>query len=731
MNERELKALVDDELRLAQGWTSMLATQRARNLSYYFQGRMGDEQEGSSQVVSSDVSDVVEWILPALVNVFCSADRCFEYQPKSPDKEEVARQASDYIGYIIHDRNNSFVLFYDWFKDALIQKTGIVKSWYDRSECSVREEYKGLTDAEWMMLMSPLAAAPGETIEPVAHEAHPQPDGTMTHDTTIIRTETKGAIRLANVPPEEFVISRRARITPEGIDTSFAAHIVRKTVSELKRLGYSRPQDIQSINYTDQTWSEEKIVRYQVDSELPWDREQGSQGDPSMRDVWIAECDMQVDYDGDGIAEWRKVTVSGDRILDNQMSDGVVFSVWTPILQPHRFFGRCPADLLVDIQQIKTALWRAGLNNAYLANNPRLKILEGDNVNLDDVLTSRVGGLIRCRRMDAVEPLQYPSIGAQVLQMMEYTDQVRSVRTGVMPWTQGLDPNALNKNALTATEVMALTQAATQRIALIARMFAETGLRDLAKRLLKLAVRYQDRREVLKLRGQWVDFDPRTWDEDMNVTVNVGLGTGSKDQAVQYLNMIAQAQRGLIGQGKDYMVSDQNLYNVAAKLCENVGYANAEMFFTNPATLQGQIARQQSMQGGPKDPKIVAITSRAQTEQAKLQEDMAAKQIDAQLQQSRMSTEQQQAAAALQAKLAIAQLEAETRMRIAAQQAETARDVAQVKAQGAVQGMLGDAVLKARSDERQAGIEVAKIETERARIAADLAIQKSEAQNRP
>lgn len=589
MTEQELKAIVAAEIADAMAFAGgRLAQERRKALDYYLGEPLGNEQEGRSQVVSTDVADTVEWILPSLLRIFTGGEEVVRFEPTGPEDEEVARQATEYVNWIFQRDNPGFLIFYTLFKDALLQKNGIAKLWWDEGETVERETYLGKTLEELQLLLA------DTDIEPIEHSAYEDTivtqaadglpsEATVTlHDVTVKRRRRHGRVRIEPVPPEEFLISRRARSID---DASFIAHRVRRTVSELVAAGYDRAV-VERLSGED---ASDLTLEAQSRRRLEGEAGPGSAAeiDPSRRELWVTECYIAADWDGDGIAERRKVTVAGDghEILDNEPFDGVPFVSLTPIPMPHCFYGLSIADLVMDLQLIKSTILRQILDNLYLSNNGRHVI--SDQVNLDDMMTSRPGGIVRLKSgavpsQGHVMPLETPLVAAAAFPVLEYLDGVREGRTGVTRYTQGLDADTLNKTAFGISQIMA---AAQQRIELIARVFAETGITDLFRKILRLVGRHQNGPRIVRLRNRWVPMDPRSWNSEMDVSVSVGLGTGNRDQMLAHLNAILAIQAQAIQQQGGVngpLVTLDNVYNTVAKIVENAGLKPAETFFTRP-----------------------------------------------------------------------------------------------------------------------------------------------------
>jgi hypothetical protein len=629
MTDSELRAVLSAEIDGAVAHLGgELAEQRRKALDYYLGEPFGNEIEGRSRVVSTDVADTIEWILPSLLKVFTAGDDVVRFEPTGPEDEEAARQATEYANWIFTRDNPGFLILYTLFKDALLQKNGIAKVWWDAGEEAVRESYAGKSFEEMQLV---LADPEVEVIEHGAYEAlgvvaGPQGQAVEApvtlHDFTVTRRKGYGCVRIMPVPPEEFLISPRARSIEEA---AFVGHRIRKTVSELIEAGYD-PDVVDRLASADEDDpTGERRARFGAEG-VPDFGDAGAVN-RAMREVWITECYVKVDWDGDGIAERRKVTVggAGHEILDNEPFEGVPFVSVTPIIMPHRFFGLSIADLVMDLQLIKSTVLRQILDNLYLSNNGRHVISE--QVNLDDMLTSRPGGVVRLKSgampgQGHVMPLDTPLVAAQAFPMLDYIDGIRESRTGVTKYNQGLDANSLNK---TATGIAQIMTAAQQRIELIARVFAETGVKDLFRKILALIGRHQHAPRIIRLRNRWVPMDPRQWNTGMDLTINVGLGTGNKDQMLMHLQTLLGIQVQAIqfqGGADGPLVTLENIYNTLSKLVENAGLKSADPYFADPAQRPAMPPAPPPIappQAPPPDPRLMALQQQMKLDEAKLQ----------------------------------------------------------------------------------------------------------------
>lgn len=658
ITDEELKGLIDGELRQSIGYFGgRLANQRQKALYYYEGLPKGDlappEIEGRSSVVSTDVRNVILSMLPSLMEKFASGDNIVECLPKKPEDEQSACSATDYINWLFMTECNGHRILETAFLDALISKTGVIKIWWDTRAEEKREEYRGLNEIELAEILD------DDEVEPIEHEAYPDEDDAklkqhaieqlqmqlnamangnpaqmiqaqgaamairqqianiqsqppkMLHDLTVKRTKKGGRIQIENVPPEEFMVSRKIKsLDPDKEPNFFACHRVLRSASELKSMGI---KDVNNLTSDDaqNLWSMERIERQTWDDDYAYltQTEQPSY-DPSQRVLVVSECYLKVDCDGDGIAELRRILKVGNAIIENEECDAVPFAVLRPLHMPHRFFGLSIADLGMEPQRITTNVLRAILDNLHFQTNGRFFAVEGQ-VNLDDLLTSRPGGVVRVKSPTAVGPLaQGVSDSAGAMNMLQYMHSFTEEATG---WNRnanaGDDPNSLN---MTATAANIASNKSSQRTDMVARNLAE-GIKDMFRLILKLVCQHQDKLENLRLGNNWITLNPREWRNMFDIEIAVGLGTGTKDQQVQRLMTLLQVQQQAAGAG---IATPENIYNSLKQLSSSLGFRNPDMFWTDPAKNPQQ----------PKpDPEMVKMQMQLQADKEKGQIDLQTK----------------------------------------------------------------------------------------------------------
>ena len=604
VTEEKLRGIINSEINNSIGFMgSNLTSQRKKSMEYYMGEKLGTEIDGRSQVVSTDVADTIETILPNLLRIFTASDQVVKCEPVKSEDVPLAEQATNYINYIFNKDNPGFSVLYTWFKDALLEKNGIVKVYWDDSTSVEQETYENLNDQEYQLLLDDEnveiveessvvdekmkaamdlllveATAQGKL---VADEPTP-----MLHNCVIKRTSKGGKVKIENVPPEEFLIQRTAKSIESA---NFVAHRVLRTRSDLIEMGFD-PEIVENLPTSNNIiLNDERLTRFSDIDQSPFN----NAPDETTQEIEIYECYVKVDMDGDGVAELRKVCVAGEsgyEILSNESCDNIPFCSLTPIPMPHRFYGRSVAELVEDVQLIKSTVMRQLLDNMYLTNNNRVAIMDG-MVNLDDLLTSRPGGVVRTKQppSQVMFPMQSQTISQQAFPLLEYLDTIRETRTGITRYNQGLDADSLNK---TATGVNAIMTQSQMRMELIARVFAETGIKDLFRRIFELTCKYQDKERIVELNNQFVPVKPTEWRNRFNITITVGLGSGSKEQQIIMLNNILERQLQafqLQGNREYPMVSLKNIYNSLSKIIENAGLKNVENYFVNPDMGKGMV----------------------------------------------------------------------------------------------------------------------------------------------
>jgi hypothetical protein len=614
-----IKGILENEIDNAIGYLDTeTIEQRTKALEYYLRNPYGNEVEGRSQIVTGEVAEAIDGALPQLIRTFTTTEDIVYFEPKSPGDEESAKQATDYCNWVFYRENDGLIILHNWFKDALLQKTGIVKSYWDERVDVRKEEYGNLSEDELALLLS------DQSLKVVKQEIEYTEQQDMmgniiqipSYEVYVQRTEESGQVKIENIPPEEFLIAKSARNVEESV---FVAHRRLLPRSDLIAMGYDKDIVDDLPTYNDLEFSEERVARF-PDGEQP---DQNTSLDFSMQTLEVYECYIRIDEDEDGIAELRRIVYCGSEILEDEECDYVPFHSICPIPIPHKFIGQSLADRVMDIQLEKSTITRQSLDNMYLTNNARIGAVDGQ-VNMDDLLNATPGGIIRIKNPNALVPLTVQSVFGQAMPMLEYLDQVQAKRTGVNEAQQGLDPDVLSN--VTAAAVAAMMKSNSGKLELIARIFAETGVKSLFKGILHLMTKYQNKPKIIRMRGQYATFDPRTWANEYDISVNVGLGSGDREQKLTMLQMVLAKQEQIIQQygPANPLVSVGQYRNTLAKFIEAAGFKDASEFM-NEITPEQNAALSQPQPPSP-DAQAQVAEMLAQVEREKTQ---AKSQIDA------------------------------------------------------------------------------------------------------
>ena len=619
MRERELVAIIKanraDSLGGAEG---ELSVERAAALDHYHGRPYGNEQEGRSAVVSRDLSETVDWAMPAIMRVFTQSGNIAEFDPVGPEDEAQAEQESDAINQVVMKENDGFILLHDVFKDALLLKNGYAKHYWDETEKVTEEEYSGLTIEALTNLIGELEGSGAEVIikgQEEKQEVLQTPEGPIPYQCFDVRLQIKrktGRVRVEAVPCEEVRVSKRCRGHLK--DSPFVEHVTRKTRSELIEMGMEKEFVYSLPAYTQDDKTSERIARDSVTDEN--DEADVAVVDKSMEEVEFCEAYLKVDWDGDGVAELRKVVTVADKIPPGDdwneqieempITGGVIKRI------PHRHVGESLDDELQDLQEIKTALDRALLDNIYFTINNQWIV--NDRVNLSDFMSNLPGGVKRVRGIDPVagayEPVMAIPILDKVLPAIDYFDGIKQGRTGISEATTGLDPDILKQS--TKGAFLENLNRASQKIEMIARMLGETFVKQMLLAVHGLMIRHQDKPKMMKLRGKFVQVNPLEWIERTDMTLKVGIGTGNEEEKKEKLLLVAQAQQQLASMG---LVGPRQAYNLFTDLAKTMGFDMPEKYAINPDP-QNPEFQQMQQQGQKKDPLVQAEEVKAQALQA-------------------------------------------------------------------------------------------------------------------
>lgn len=588
-----------------------IASARNQALRDYLRFPYGTEQDGRSQVVASDVFDAVEGMLPDLVEVFVSSDKAVVFDPVGPEDEEGAKQATEACNHVFYKQNNGFLILYTAGKDALLLRTGGVKWWWDVRRTPKFETFSG----DEMQIAAHLMANPAaevlsqealeveepspevqqqiEQIQPYAEAGDPDAMAAiqqlMPRQRYTIRLKTveeRGHVKVAAVPADELEISARHNSILLD-DCPYVCHKSRKTLSDILQMGFDVTEsDVKAADNDNVTQDREFY-----DTIRGLDARDVADHDSSMARGWLREEYVLIDFDGDGIAERRKIIRLGQKVLENVEFSHVPISAWTPYLLTHKFDGLSVHDLVGDFQKIHTDIWRNQIDNLALANNQETVVLTdaqgAPKANIDDLLNRRVGGIMREQVAGAIRPYNERWQGIEAMPMLEMLNQDKERRTGYSPVVQGIDADALKK---TAFEVAKQGNDKQKRQKLMARMMAEALVKPMFRGIFKTLTDYCLEKMSFRLNGRFVQYDPQEWRDGYDMTINVGIGTGDTMQQMAFLKEIAQAQ-AVIAQSPyaPILLDADKIRNVQARMVELAGFKNADEFWGNAKDEQGQL----------------------------------------------------------------------------------------------------------------------------------------------
>lgn len=602
LSEDEILAIIKSRYADSDSAMQTVKREREQSLKYYKQELYGDEQEGRSTFITSDVRDTIEWILPNLVEMFIGGDNPVVFKPRNSNDIESAQQESDYVRYVINDQNQGFLNTYQWFKDALISKNGIIKTYWDDSEVEIKEEYENQSFGEYAELLKDdditinkievyikedkkrkeiaKYKSTEEINEAISNMKLDIRNPEMTFDVYAVRNENRSQVKEYVVAPELFFVDHT--LTSLDLDEAgFLREDFYLTESDLREMGIEQDViDMLPSNGATIFSDSERQERYRSAGGVP---ETLSMTDKSTRLIKVSDIYIKLDVDGDGTAELMFIKLGADDvILEMEEVDSQPYSAITPNIMTHCFFGMSVADMVADLQKLHTTLMRQSLDSLYLANNPRTVVARGA-VELDDLLTSRPGGIIRADSIDSLREYNTTFVGQNAFPMMDRVEKMREQRTGVSQTTQGLDPSALaDATNMVGVSIMS---AAQQRIKMIARIFAETGFKQRISKVHELVLKHESNEKIFDLNDGFVTVKPSTWRSRRDFKIQVGVGYAEKRERIVAIERMLNAQREIFaaqGGMNGPLVSVSNIYNALQDLQELTGIDSRNRYISNP-----------------------------------------------------------------------------------------------------------------------------------------------------
>jgi hypothetical protein len=663
LTDDDILSIVSSELSLSDSSTYNGTGNVAleESLSYYLGLPNGTEVEGRSQITSTDVADAIEWIMPQIMKSFTQNNEVVIFDPVHEGDEKQAELESEYVYEVLMKQNDGFIILHQFVKDALMQRNGILKVYYAKHDEVKTADYTGINENQFNSLLSAegvemlekseyidelqtkmkeqqiqqqlqqmeqsytqqreQAKQQGQSI-PYQMEKQWSEQKTQLmeelekpvflYDIKVSVTRNRGQIYIDPVPPEEFRLNAQHNSICLD-DARFTAHVLLKPVSDLiTEYGLTKKETdelSEGSNFYDREY------RFSLQNEsVYYDRVDA--GDDSQRLIEISECYLKIDVEETGISKLMKVTVSGgdspEQLLSVEDADAMPWVSTTAFLMSHKFQGMSITDRLKQIQDQKTALWRNMFDNMYLQNNQRNVVIEGQ-VNMDDLLVSRPGGIIRAKRLDAITPLVTPQLGQDAYNMMTYLDQVRAGRTGVDPDGSATPANIGDR--VGSEGVDRLMNAKEELVGLIIRVVAETGIKPLCIKIRDLTIKHIDAVTDFRFRGQWYQINPSEWPDRTMCTVRVGTGTGNHQLQTMALMNVLQTQKELAAAGS-ILISEKKAFDTMDDYCKFNGLNGAVRYFVDPDSPEGQQAKaakdKQTAEAKDKADKIEIAIAQAQ-----------------------------------------------------------------------------------------------------------------------
>ncbi|CCE94636.1 conserved hypothetical protein [Sinorhizobium fredii HH103] len=634
MSTQQIAAQVSQLVKDCENYRDELSVDRIKAMEYY-DGTMKDTPADAnrSKVVSRDVRSAIKKVLPSLIRTILGNDKVVEYEPVNEGDEASAEQATDYINYVVFPESDGYDALQDAAHDALKLRNGVIRWWYDKKRTVQVSRHTGLDEQALVQLVA------DDDVEVLEQEQYAEqvdtPQGPQEmpfFNVKIRRVSEYGCTKLAAVPLEEFLIHPDAISIDDSPITGLKTRLCR---SDLIAMGYDRelieglPASGSDIKEEEEEFTRRRDAFDENDSIVK-----------ALQEVDYYELYVKIDVDDDGIAELRRMCFAGGlaeaNLLDDEETDEVPFADLIVERRPHQREGNSVTDDMAEIQRVKTVLMRQTLDNLYWQNNQQPIVQEGVIQNPESVLNPKFGQPIRVGQgTDARAAVSYnvvPFVAEKSFSMLAYLDQEATDRTGISDASSGMAPDALQN--MTAKASAMIEQAGIGQTELMVRTFAQ-GLRRVFKGLLKLVIKHQDKPRSVRLRGQWVTFDPRHWNAEMDATVNTGLGAGTRERDMMMMQVVGAQQEKLLaayGPVNNPYVTPDNIWNSVSRGVEAAGLRTPNLYFTKPTP--EQIQQLQQAAANKPDPEMEKVKIKAQA-------DMEKAKLDAQIAQQRIQTEAQ------------------------------------------------------------------------------------------
>jgi hypothetical protein len=623
---------------------SEIAPQRIKS-QRYFDGEVNiGHEEGRSKVVATKCREVVRGIKPSIQRIFLTSEKPVEFVPRGPEDVAAAEQATSFVSYKFQ-QHDGYRILNDVFQDALVKKTGIGYVYYNEETDTEIHTFTNLTDEEFGLVVE------DDDIEVLEHEmrinASLDEQGldieVPEHDVKVSRSIPKGDICIESIPPEDFFVDRNAR----GIDDYYiCGHSTEMRVADLIAMGFS-PDDLSGLDSSEYSVTDDEAEFERRGYSVDESENENISG--ASKKITVTNAYMELDIEGTGVPVLYQFLCAGStyKILNFYEADYAPYAIFECDPEPHAFFGTSLVDLVMDDQDAATSMLRGVLDNVALTNNPALQIVDGQ-VAVDDLLNNEIGRIVRVKAPNSIMEMAVPFTAGQTLPALQYFDQAVDNKTGVSKMAQGLDPDVLKSS--TATAIAASQEGQTGQAEVIARNFAEGGMRQMFRMMLDLMVKHSDNEEIMRLNGQFVPVDPRAWDADMDLMVNVGIGTGRENERAAALQQALQIQQQVFQAygPQNGIVSLTQIRNTLADLLAIGGLRNADRYFMPMSPeieqqmmmQQQQAAQEQQMMAGQQaDPNAAFLQAEQMKAQTRAQVDMTKAQMDYQYKMQKLAAD--------------------------------------------------------------------------------------------
>jgi len=638
MDDETVQGIIQKAVEDAVDFIEAEITEPRLKSQRYYDGEVDiGYEDGRSRVVATKCREVVKSLKPSIQRVFLSTENVVEFVPRMPEDVQVCEQMTKFANYKFM-QNNGYRLLNDVFQDAMVKKTGIAKVMYEDIAKTEVHEAHNLTDDEFTYLTEPDNVTVLEHTKNSIGTINEDGIGTETimHDVKMSIEITNGDITITSIPPEEFFVDRNAR----SIDDFFViGHRTDMTIGDLLAMDFDHEEvhNLQGNMSTFEAESEFERRNYAVDED------DDESVDPTSRKVVVTEAYMKIDKEGTGKPLMYRFILGGSsyKVLSCELADEVPFAIFEVDPEPHAFFGSSLVDLVMDDQDAATSMLRGVLDNVALTNNPGLEIVDGQ-VSVDDLLNNEIGRIVRVKQAGTIREQVVPFTAGSTLPALQYFDTLVDNKTGVSKASQGLNADVLQ--SASATAIAATMQGAAGQAEVIARNLAEGGMKRLFKLIAHCIINNADKEEIIRLNNEFVAVDPRSWNADADMMVNVGIGTGREGEKSAVLRETLQTQMAVWQQygAQNGLVTMTNVRNTLADLLATVGIKNTDRYYL-PVTFEKEQElimakqeeaqmQQQMMQQGQQqtDPNQAFMATEQMKAQTKAQVDMAKLQLEAQ-----------------------------------------------------------------------------------------------------